>query len=175
MWLPRELILPVRSFPPHHSFPLLFHTLFPFIFWSSIQISLLLQPILFQCLEHSLLAPAPCLRSQPDSVFFCSSFSQVPPTQLTCSSVMDMISCQVNSISPSSRAGNCVTLFLLCWGGHGGILLGQGLVPGPQSPKGPSNLCQRRKRFKKRSGLKHVPLGASNFVLPPWRSPSSLS
>lgn len=53
---------------------------------------------------------------------------------------MDMISCQVSSISPSSRVGNCVTLFLLCWGGHGGILLGQGLVQGPQSPKGPYNL-----------------------------------
>jgi hypothetical protein len=33
---------------------------------------------------------------------------------LTCSSVMDMISCQVSSISPSSPTGSCDNLFLFC-------------------------------------------------------------
>lgn len=95
----------------------------------------------------ALLAPAPGLSPSQTPCF--SAFPSPHPcplTPLTCSSVMDMISCQVNSISPSSRVGNCVTLFLLCWGGHGGILLGQGLVQGPESPNGPSSLCQRRNR-----------------------------
>lgn len=48
---------------------------------------------------------------------------------------MDMISCQVSSISPSSEVDSCITLFLLCWGGHGDILLGQSLVQVPGKPR----------------------------------------
>lgn len=55
------------------------------------------------------------------------------PPILTCSSVMDMISCQVSSISPSSPVGSCGNLFLFGWGGHGGILLCQLIAPA--SPK----------------------------------------
>lgn len=103
------------------------------MFWSSIQTSLLLQLFLFQCLKHFQFAPSPCLSLSQTP---CLTFLQLcTPTPLTCSSVMDMISCQVSSISPSSRVGSCVTLFLLCWGGHGGILLDQGLVQGPPKLK----------------------------------------
>lgn len=64
--------------------------------------------------------PTPNSSLSPSTLCFCSAHPI-----LTCSSVMDMISCQVNSISPSSPTGSCDNLFLFCWGGHGGILLCQ--------------------------------------------------
>lgn len=72
---------------------------------------------------------------------------------------MDMISCQVSSISPSSGVGSCVTLFLLCWGGHGGILLGQDLVQGPPEPKRPQQPVAGSKQVWREMRLLVLSLG----------------
>ena len=134
----------------------------PSTLWPSLQISstpalLLTVPRTFPSPDPGLCLlqrhpphPHPSRHTHPSRTLCFAAFppptTSFPPTWLTCNSVMDMISCQVSSISPGSGMGSCVTLFLLCCGGHGDILLGQGLLQGRESPDSPSNLCQRRNK-----------------------------
>lgn len=150
-WLLRELT-PQSDPSFNHPYPLLLHTPFPLIFWSSIQISLLLQPFLFQCLKRSLLAPAPCLSpKQPP----CFSALPSPPHPLRPPSPAHLQLSDGHDLLPSQfhlsqlQSGQLCRPVPALLGRTRGHPTGPGPDPGFPKPKRPQQPVAKEKQVLK--------------------------
>lgn len=127
--------------------PLLFRTAHPLIFWSSIQIALLHQPFLFQCLEHSPLAPAPySAPARLPAPQLSPPLGPPSPAHLQLSDGHDLLPSQLHLAQLWS--GQLCPPVPALLGRTRGHPTGPGPGPASLKPKVPRNLCQRRNRVK---------------------------
>lgn len=154
--IPSSPLLQSSAFP--HAFPLMF--------WFNIQISLLFQPFLFQCLEHfqleTLRLPrsSPLPQSQLDSLLLYSSLLPTPhPTHLQLSDGHDLLPSQFHLTQ--LRSGQLCHPVPALLGRTRRHPTGPG--PGPGSPKAQMAPATC---IKGEMGVRAILLGVSNFVLP---------